>query len=451
MACAVVLNDHGDVSVDVLREFAAAKLSAFKVPRQVIKVASIPRGATGKPRRMLLRESLLEAGASALQELPEQSLGAPKAVPPEMLNTTALPTSDRPKDFDKTLEDVWARHLHLDQARPHEDFFSLGGDSLSAVAMLAELQQLFALRTPVSQEKFFQASTLKTLAELVSAEMAGQSHAELSSDLTVVRVSEGRSRPRLFMFPADGEEGSRFRRLSTCLGEEWPLLLLRPKNSWHRRSARSIEEAGAQSAKLIKGVHPKGPYVFGGFCSGGVIAFEAARQLELQGELVLLVLFDVPLPGIPHLVHGWRSFAREFVRRIKLSWSTRSLRPVMAFGRRILRRVLWFAIRATKPSGNGTWALPVFKWVSRQAQAGYFSFYRASATSVPILHFMAQDENDIQVADSRLGWSRVAKSGVIAEWLPGDHDAMFSQENLPPIAESMGRWISSRLADVSHS
>jgi thioesterase domain-containing protein len=45
--------------------------------------------------------------------------------------------------------------------------------------------------------------------------------------------------------------------------------------------------------KEIRGVQPHGPYLLGGYCMGGILAYEAAQQLTAAGEEVaLLALFD---------------------------------------------------------------------------------------------------------------------------------------------------------------
>jgi acyl-CoA synthetase (AMP-forming)/AMP-acid ligase II len=41
-----------------LRDFAAQHLAEFKVPRRIVIVLEIPKGATGKLRRMELAEKL---------------------------------------------------------------------------------------------------------------------------------------------------------------------------------------------------------------------------------------------------------------------------------------------------------------------------------------------------------------------------------------------------------
>jgi len=49
----------------------------------------------------------------------------------------------------------------------------------------------------------------------------------------------------------------------------------------------------AEYIKEIMAVQPRGPYLLGGYCMGGSIAFEMARQLTAMGENIeLLILLD---------------------------------------------------------------------------------------------------------------------------------------------------------------
>ena len=58
VACAVVLRE-GMVAVEQeIRDFAAGRLADFKVPRKVVILAEIPKGATGKLQRIGLAQKL---------------------------------------------------------------------------------------------------------------------------------------------------------------------------------------------------------------------------------------------------------------------------------------------------------------------------------------------------------------------------------------------------------
>jgi len=62
VAAAVVLADGADASEGSIREFAGSRLADFKVPRKVVILDEIPKGATGKLQRIGLAEKLGLAG-----------------------------------------------------------------------------------------------------------------------------------------------------------------------------------------------------------------------------------------------------------------------------------------------------------------------------------------------------------------------------------------------------
>ncbi|MDP6259545.1 MAG: AMP-dependent synthetase, partial [Rhodospirillales bacterium] len=58
VAAVVVLHEGEEVEEKEIREFAANRLADFKVPRKVIFMDEIPKGATGKLQRIGLAEKL---------------------------------------------------------------------------------------------------------------------------------------------------------------------------------------------------------------------------------------------------------------------------------------------------------------------------------------------------------------------------------------------------------
>jgi len=58
VAAAVVLREGATATERELHNFCAARLSHFKVPRKVVFVTEIPKGATGKLQRIGLAQKL---------------------------------------------------------------------------------------------------------------------------------------------------------------------------------------------------------------------------------------------------------------------------------------------------------------------------------------------------------------------------------------------------------
>jgi acyl-CoA synthetase (AMP-forming)/AMP-acid ligase II len=58
VACAIVLREGSEASERELRDFAAKRIADFKVPRKIVFLADIPKGATGKLQRIGLAQKL---------------------------------------------------------------------------------------------------------------------------------------------------------------------------------------------------------------------------------------------------------------------------------------------------------------------------------------------------------------------------------------------------------
>ena len=58
VAAAAVLREGTEASEKDVRDFASERLAAFKVPRKILFLDEIPKGATGKLQRIGLAEKL---------------------------------------------------------------------------------------------------------------------------------------------------------------------------------------------------------------------------------------------------------------------------------------------------------------------------------------------------------------------------------------------------------
>ena len=58
IAAAVVLKEGSKLDEPAIRDFIAQQVSAFKVPRSVLILDEIPKGATGKIQRIGMAKSL---------------------------------------------------------------------------------------------------------------------------------------------------------------------------------------------------------------------------------------------------------------------------------------------------------------------------------------------------------------------------------------------------------
>ena len=186
--------------------------------------------------------------------------------------------------------DIWRELLGASSINIRDDFFALGGNSLLAMRMLYQIEQSFG--KTLLPATLFQRATVEHLAD----EILKHSDGEESSD--VVRVQEQGMKTPIFYLHGDISGGGFYcRKLSRALGADQPFYALPPVEMTNPLEDRpSIEEMAAAHVATIRSVRTCGPYVIGGFCLGGLIAYEVAQQLVAQGETVeqLLVIDASP-------------------------------------------------------------------------------------------------------------------------------------------------------------
>jgi len=89
--------------------------------------------------------------------------------------------------------------------------------------------------------------------------------------------------------------------LAHDLGPDQPFYLLDPYPFDNKQVPPTLDTVATAYVESMRTVQPEGPYLLGGFCGGGIIAFEMAHQLRAQGQEVDLLLQIEPIVGpAPH-------------------------------------------------------------------------------------------------------------------------------------------------------
>jgi len=110
----------------------------------------------------------------------------------------------------------------------------------------------------------------------------------------VVTIQDGGSKRPFFFLQGDWIFGAYWCfPLARGLGSDQPFYTLEPYRFNDLGVLPLFEAIAAAHIESLRAVQPEGPYMLGGFCNGGLVAYEMARQLYAQGERVeLLVLMD---------------------------------------------------------------------------------------------------------------------------------------------------------------
>jgi amino acid adenylation domain-containing protein len=181
-------------------------------------------------------------------------------------------------EVERRLAKIWKECLGVSSLGIQDDFFELGGNSISAVRLLTRVEKEFG--RSVSLATLFEGPTVEKLADLLRH--GGKT---LKWNWLVPLQPVG-SLPPVFLVHAS-------RELAQQIGTDHPIYGLRPHGLDGRRAPLRVEEMAVDYVTEVRMVQPKGPYIIGGYSFGGVVAFEMAQQLRRQGqEVKLLVLLD---------------------------------------------------------------------------------------------------------------------------------------------------------------
>lgn len=286
VAAAVVLHNGARATERELRGHAAGQLTAYKVPRRIFFLDAIPMGATGKVRRADLARDL--SSRIANHEAPQTAL-------------------------EKSIAGIWRRVLNVERVGVRDDFFDLGGDSFAVTLMMAELEAEFGPSAgALDASTFFETPEISTLANLLDGEVAVQRRKQSVLRRPLVALQRHGSRTPFYCVPGADENPYYFRELAQELGEEQPFYIVRDPRPMEDRPVYTVEEEAARFVEQIRTVQAEGPYLLGGHCFGGIVAYEMARQLVAQGHQVgRLVLFETPAPGHPKVLRNWKRYGRQ--------------------------------------------------------------------------------------------------------------------------------------------
>jgi pimeloyl-ACP methyl ester carboxylesterase len=204
-----------------------------------------------------------------------------------------------PRDsVESQLVKLWEAVLDKRPVGIEDDFFELGGTSLLAARLFAQIEEDFKLRIPLVA--LVQAPTIKKLAKVI--------HVPSSPDAwhSLVTIQPGGVRPPLFCIHGESGNLLMYRNLARHLGQDQPIYGLQPQGLDGRQAPLTrIEDMAARYIKEIQVIQPEGPYFLTGYCMGGTIALEMAQQLRGQGQRVdLLALLDT---------YNWRMIKQTFV------------------------------------------------------------------------------------------------------------------------------------------
>jgi amino acid adenylation domain-containing protein len=251
-------------TIDELRRYLNQKLPDYMVPSAFVMLDSLPLLPNGK--------------------VDHRALPAPEKVSQEPAEFFVKPRDE----LELQLTKIWERVLGIKTIGMKDNFFDLGGHSLMAVRLFAQIQKIFGKDLPLAT--LFQAPTVEQLASILRQE--GWS----SPWSSLVPMQPSGSRPPFFCTHGCGGIVFHMHGLVRHLFPEQPFYGLKAQGLEKGQVLHTrIEDMAAFYIKEIQTIQPDGPYFIGSTGDGGTIGLEMAHQLNLQGQKVALLVLINPV------------------------------------------------------------------------------------------------------------------------------------------------------------
>ena len=253
LAAYIVAKNGGPIDDAELRAFLKDKLPDYMIPSAFVILEKFPLTASNKVDRL--------------------------ALPIPNWSNRSVSTFISPRTrTEKKLAGIWSEVLDIPRIGVRDNFFEIGGHSLSAVRVISKIKQVFDRYMPLTV--IFRAPTVEQLA------LALNSSENFDSWSTLVPIQPNGTLPPIFWAHTLGGGGGgglfRYAKLAELLGPDQPSYGIQaPPEPF-----ATLPEMAAHYLKAIKAVQPSGPYRLAGYCFGGNVAFEIAQQLHTQGDQV---------------------------------------------------------------------------------------------------------------------------------------------------------------------
>ena len=245
-------------------EHMKSKLPEYMVADKIIQVKEIPLTSNGKVNKKAL------------------------PVPTFKNNNTDRMSVEPTTSFEKKAASIWSELLNADAVYIDDNFFDMGGDSLTAIRYISELKEL---GVNVSIRDVYEYNTIRKLEEHILS-------SDINCDSSCIRtMRKGNDPDKNIVFIYGGSGSSAIydnicRYIDpdyNCIGIDYQNdLTIAPKDI-------SIVSLAEQYTDIIEEYIGKKQVVLAGWCVGGVIAAEIVAQLKKRSICVSgLIMLDSP-------------------------------------------------------------------------------------------------------------------------------------------------------------
>jgi amino acid adenylation domain-containing protein len=412
-------------------------------------VAAPPATApTAQEARAFLKEvlpdHLIPTAFVVLQAMPLTANGkidrAALPVPDEGAGKSLAGTVAPRDELEAQIVNVWRRVLGVSRIGIKDSFFDLGGHSMLAVKMTAELKKTIGRTIPLMS--LFEAQTIEQIADL----MRDGAVKHVWKTLVPMKPT-GTLRP-FFLVTRPNANSLGYIALAKRLDPDQPVYGLQfqyPEESYLGRpyTREEYEERGRSYVEILRACQPEGPYLLGGMCEGALIAFVMTRQLEEAGQKVAFLGMMDAWPEentrrrLVNFVSKYYSKVKDFMAMTPPNRERYLKQTIARIGLRLRpQRARAQVSEATNEVARRAAfeATTQQLWDERVFPGPGFV---PPQVDVPITVFRVKDQPPWRIKDERLGWSDRTRGGVELHRVDGVHTDFMRPPHVTVLAREL--------------
>jgi acyl transferase domain-containing protein/thioesterase domain-containing protein/acyl carrier protein len=438
-----LLDSDGKVVAEIqefcMRRMATTLNSAAPIPRRAVVRSDSERAAIEVKPGISVSDGIKALEQVLASDMPPGIIIVPGGI---TATDTALSNPDFgasgsanvATEIEAVLIAWWQDLLGVESVGLDDDFFDLGGHSLTAVRLFSKIKKIYEKDFALST--LFEARTVRQLADLIrEARTSGSSEATSTSAVVPIR-REGHRLP-LFVVSGVGGQVIAFNAAARHLGEDQPVFALQPQGLDGRSPfLTTVEDMAAYYVRAIREVRPHGPYNLAGYSFGGFVVFEMAQQLVAAGEKVsMLALLDTIewqyLERYQRDADLRRRLAMYKIRLHRIFSSRYGLRQTGNRVASVFKRKFHYLTR--KMGVLSAPGRPDINTVNRIAA----SLYRPAIYPGRLTIFRSISRSLLDGDDEMLGWGGRALGGIEIHDVIGTHLDMLDEPNVRILAEQL--------------
>jgi thioesterase domain-containing protein len=343
---------------------------------------------------------------------------------------------------ERAVAEVWSDILGIENVGVSEDFFDLGGHSLMIVRMIYQINATRKVRLGVPD--LFRNPTVEQLATVIESQQS-----EGQREPSVVQFQEGGNEVPVYFIYAGPDEFHLARLMGAShpvFGIEvpWPLKWRQAVENNQPSSFPDMDQFVAPFVKALSAHVGSASCVLAGHCFAGLIAFETARQFQLQGGKVETVI----------IVDKWARYPAPLQAawaNLRKCWIEKPADPQLGFAKSIVNRfrraalIVWWLLKATvsevlasrAPLGQLTTnfdedGVPLPWGLLARLYSRLEKNYRFKTLDCRGIIFRTEFmdlKRAVRVLDDNLGWDRFFNRGLEAFQVSGDHLSIIREHN----------------------